>query len=53
MQLENAIYSKFYLINFEYHELLYRFTHNRDGDFKHTSEVRGLFGGGRVVENGQ
>ena len=43
---------KFYLINFEYDELLYRFTHNRDCDFKHTSKVRGLFGGGRVVENG-
>ena len=47
VQLENAIYSKFYLINFEYHEFFYRFTKNRDCDFEHTSEVRGLVGGGR------
>ena len=51
--MSSAIYSKFYLINIEYHEFFYRFTNNRDCDFEHTSEVRGLFGGGRVVENGQ
>ena len=39
VQLENAIYSKFYLINFEYHEFFYRFTNNRDCNFEHTSEV--------------
>ena len=53
VQQENAIYSKFYLINFEYHEFFHRFTPNRACDFRHTSEVRGLFGGGRVVKNGQ
>ena len=49
----NAIYSKFYLIIFEYHEFFYRFTLNPECNFKHTSEVRGLFRGGRVVENWQ
>ena len=53
VQLENAIYSKFYLTNFEYHEFFYRFTNNWDCDFEHTLEVRRLFGGGRVVDNGQ
>ena len=52
MQLEIVIYSKFYLIIFEYREFFYRITHNRDWEFKHTSEIRGLFGGGRVVVNG-
>ena len=39
--------------HFEYHEVFCRFIHNQECDFKHTSEVRGLFRGGRVVKNWQ
>ena len=49
MQLKNAIYSKFYLIIFESHELLYRFTRNSNCDFKHTLNLR-RFGGCLGVE---
>ena len=41
VQLQNAIYSNFYLINFEYQGVFYGFTDNRDCDLKYTSEIQG------------